>query len=392
MTDPEGSAPRTHRRGRGNLVPVLAAIAIAATLGVAVYFGLLSPARDATPGSTAQTPSFTSNPTVGGQSSTAGAVSGPSFESFGTTTLTPTWELEGAGTDIDSIAFWEAPNAAESLMLVTAKGNQLVEVWRFPFGESDELDPLTHSSFASDSQVNGIVIDQQADRLYVAVGGPQSTVVVFSLPTLEYVDEFIRGSVDLDSEPNLAFLPTSAGGTLYVSATTRVYFHNAATGEPTGTFEPRQGLETMVADAYHEALYIPDENGGTGVYAYTPDGQPDMRTGDSVFGTTVFGSDAEGIVLYTCPATGDSDDGRGLIVVSDQLEELTEFEVFNRLTAEHLGAIQLTGVSNTDGVGSTQLPLPGFPLGVFAAVNNDRTVAGIGWDTILAATGLSCGA
>ena len=341
--------------------------------------------------SAAETPSFSSNSATDGQGSTAEPPSAESFAPFGTVAITPDWELEGAGTNIDSIAFWEAPNPEESLMLVTAKGNQLVEVWRHPFGENDELDSLTHSSFASDSQVNGIVVDQQADRLYVAVGSPQSTVVAFSLPTLAYVDEFIRGSVDLDSEPNLAFLPSSAGGTLYVSATNHVYLHNAATGESTGGFPPLQGLETLVADAYHQALYIPDENGGTGVYAYTPDGRPDVRTGDNVFGTDVFGSDAEGIVLYTCPAAGASDDGRGLIVVSDQLEELTEFEVFDRRTADHLGNFALTGVSNTDGVGSTQLPLPGFPMGVFAAVNNDRTVAGIGWDSILGATGLSCG-
>ena len=313
-----------------------------------------------------------------------------SFAPFGTRTLAPNWDLDGAGTNVDSIAFWEAPNPADSLMLVTAKGNQLVEVWRYPFGGS-ELPPLTHPSFASDSQVNGIVVDQQNDRLYVAVGSPKSIVVVFSLPSLTYVDEYIRGSVDLSSEPNLALLPSSSGGTLYVTASTRVHLHNAATGGPMGTFAPAKGLETIAADAYYQALYIPDENGATGVYAYTPDGNPDVRTGDSVFGGTAFGSDAEGIVIYTCPATGGSDDGRGLIVVSDQLPDLTEFEVFDRQTRAHLGNLRLAGVSNTDGVGSTQRPLPGYPLGVFAAVNDDRSVAGIGWDSVLTATGISCG-
>jgi 3-phytase len=149
-------------------------------------------------------------------------------------------------------------------------------------------------------------------------------------------------------------------------------------------------LETIVADAYHQALYIPDENGRTGVYAFAPNGEPDMRTETNVFGDTVFGADAEGILLYTCPATGGGDDGRGLIVVSDQLPDLTEFEVFDRQTKEHLGAFRLTGVSNTDGIGSTQQAMPMYPLGVFAAVNDDRSVAGIGWDSILEATGISC--
>ena len=92
--------------------------------------------------SAAETPSFSSNSATDGQGSTAEPPSAESFAPFGTVAITPDWELEGAGTNIDSIAFWEAPNPEESLMLVTAKGNQLVEVWRHPFGENDELDSL----------------------------------------------------------------------------------------------------------------------------------------------------------------------------------------------------------------------------------------------------------
>ncbi len=47
-------------------------------------------------------------------------------------------------------------------------------------------------------------------------------------------------------------------------------------------------------------------------------------------------------------------------------------------------------MANTDGVASTQQAMPGFPLGLFAAINDDRSVAGIGWDAILGATGLGC--
>lgn len=313
-----------------------------------------------------------------------------SFEPFGTVTLKPDWDLDGAGQNVDSIAFWEAPDPAETLMFVTAKANHLVEVWRHPF-DGNELAALRHSSFTSDSQVNGIVVDQQSDRLYVAVGSPKSAVVIFSLPALTYVDEYVGGWEDLRSEPNLAHLPSLGGGTLYVSSSRHVYLLNATSGAPTGMFTPQKGLETMVADAYHQVLYIPDESGGTGVYSYTPGGVPDERAASSVFGQTVFESDAEGILVYTCPASGVSDDGRGLIVVSDQLPDLTEFEIFNRETKEHLGVLRLTGVSNTDGIASTQRRLPTYPMGVFVALNDDRSVAGIGWDSILEATGVSCG-
>jgi hypothetical protein len=51
----------------------------------------------------------------------------------------------------------------------------------------------------------------------------------------------------------------------------------------------------------------------------------------------------------------------------------------------------LDGVANTDGIGSTQRALPGFPLGLFAAIDDDTSTVGIGWHRILAATGLGCG-
>ena len=96
-------------------------------------------------------------------------------------------------------------------------------------------------------------------------------------------------------------------------------------------------------------------------------------------------------MVYTCGVDGVSDDGRGLIVVSDQRADQTDFEFFDRENWTHLGSVRLAGVSNTDGIGSTQRPLPNDPLGVFAAINNDATTVLVGWDTILDATGLSCG-
>jgi hypothetical protein len=117
------------------------------------------------------------------------------FEPFGTVTIQSDFEVNGQGTDVDSIAFWEAPDPAETLMFVTAKGNQLVEVWQYPF-VNNELTPLTHSSFGSGTRVNGVVVDQESDRLYVSVSEPASTVSVFSVPQLGFIQEFIAGTVN----------------------------------------------------------------------------------------------------------------------------------------------------------------------------------------------------
>ena len=313
------------------------------------------------------------------------------FAPFGTVTLTPDFELNGVGTNMDSIAFFEAPNPADTLLFVTAKGNQRVEVWRFPF-LANQQPALVHASFGVDpTHVNGVLVDPATDRLYVSVGAPESTVSVFSLPGLAFLGEFINGALNLKTEPNLALLHRPDGARwLYVSADTVVYVRDAQTGAAIGQWNPSTGLETMVADDPAQVIYIPDETGRTGVYAYEPLGAPHLQAGTNHFGAGVFDADAEGIVLYHCPAHGPGDDGSGLLVVADQRVDFTQFEFFDRRTWAHLGALVLTGVSNTDGIGSTQRPLAGWPDGLFAAIDNNATTALIGWDRILAATGLAC--
>ncbi len=43
------------------------------------------------------------------------------YRRFGLVLVSPDFELNGKGKNIDSIAFWEAPDPTESLMFVTAK-------------------------------------------------------------------------------------------------------------------------------------------------------------------------------------------------------------------------------------------------------------------------------
>lgn len=311
-------------------------------------------------------------------------------QTFGRVTLAPDFVLDGAGTNVDSIAFWEAPDPRDTLLFVTAKGNQRVEVWRFPFA-GRELEPLTHPSFGSGTHVNGIAVDPARDRLYVAVSRPASTIVVFRLPERQFAGELDPGIGDLGAEPNLALLHGPDGTSrLYVSADDRVGVLDPATGAIAGRFEPSAGLETIAADDREQVLYIPDENGGTGVYAYDPSGAPHAKGATHRLGAGVFDADAEGIVLYRCLDEAGGDDGRGFLVVADQRADETEFEIFDRRSWRHLGAVVLAGVSNTDGIGSTQQAFPRWPLGLFAAIDDDTRTVGIGWHRILEATGLSC--
>ena len=92
-------------------------------------------------------------------------------------------------------------------------------------------------------------------------------------------------------------------------------------------------------------------------------------------------------MVYT-HKTDRKDTGRGLIIVADQRKPATDFEFFDRRSWSHMVTVRIRGVSNTDGIASTQRPLPGYPLGLFAAVNNDSSVMCVGWDKIFKATGL----
>jgi hypothetical protein len=308
--------------------------------------------------------------------------SGCNLPQFGVIQIDPDIEVNGQGQNVDSIEFWKSPDSSETLMFVTAKGNQMVEVWKYPF-IGNEQTPLTHSTF-NNSQVNGIAVDQENNLLYIAIGEPSSTVSVFSLPDLSFQFNFNQAGMNYQSEPNLTILKLTNGDkNIYVSADFTIDVHNAITGSFISQYTPTQGLETMAADNYYQRIYIPDENNRTGVYVYNPDGTAYTINGSNIFGGGgIFDSDAEGIIIYNCPINNAVDNGDGFIVVSDQISNQTDFEFFDRVTWEHLGTLNIAGVSNTDGIASYPYPLPDYPLGVFAMLNNDASVVLVGWEKI----------
>lgn len=268
-------------------------------------------------------------------------------------------------------------------MFVTSKGNASIEVYRYPF-------EAQLKTIACGQASNGVWVDQERDVLYITMRRA-SDVCAYDLPGLEANPSlsFTTAATGDDSEPNLTMLNLPGGQSrIYVSYDDEVFFHDAGTGEALGSFTPSEGLETMYGDDYYRVIYIPDENGRSGVYIYDQDGNPaGPKFGDS----SIFESDAEGIWVYKCPSSGTVDNGEGLIVVSDQKDDLTDFEVFDRKTKAHLGKINISGVSNTDGIAITQQASPAYPLGLLAVIADDTSTVGVGWDTILAKTGLSCG-
>lgn len=308
------------------------------------------------------------------------------LEPFGTVLLDEAaieFNVNGDGSNVDSIAFWEGPDPAESLMIVTSKGNESVEVYRHPF--QSQL-----RTIACGDESNGVLVDQERDILYIT-RRDSSHVCAYELPALSENSSlsFSTAATGGDSEPNLTMLNLPSGGSrVYISYDDIVYYHDGESGQPLGEFEPLEGLETMHGDDYYQVLYIPDEGDRSGVYQYDPDGNPAGSTfGDS----SVFDSDAEGIAVYKCLSVTGDDTGEGLIVVADQKGRGTDFEFFHRRAKQHLGTINISAVNNTDGIAITQQGSPDYPMGLLAVIDDDTSTVGVGWDTILRETGLSCG-
>jgi len=299
------------------------------------------------------------------------------FPSFGTVTVSSDFNLNGTGSNVDTIAFYEAPNPQDSLMFVTSKNSNLVEVWAFPYTSSSEQNPLTHSCINAPS--NGVFVDQEADILYVSLRH-NGRLCSFHLPNLNHqltIDTQARSG-----EPNLGLLKLTNGQKrVYMTDDNEVFIHDANDGRQIGHFNTIKGLETIFGDPFYQVVYTPDEKGGSGIYIYDPDGKAQGSFG----GGGIFDSDEEGIWLYTCPSDGNSDNGEGLIIVSDQKSSLTDFEVFHRVSKDYLGMIHINGVNNTDGIASTQQSSSQFPLGIFVAIDDDSSAVGVGWDKLFSA-------
>jgi hypothetical protein len=308
-----------------------------------------------------------------------------SFQPFGTVTIAASdieFDVSGDGSNVDSIAFWEASDPAQTLMFVTSKDNSSMEVYQYPFENQ-------RTTISCGDASNGVWVDQENDILYITERD-SSNVCAYDLPSLADNPSlsFTTAATSNKSEPNLTMLNLGTGQSrIYVSYDKTVYYHDAGTGNSLGQFTPSEEVEAMYGDDYYQVIYIPDERRPTGIYSYDADGDP----AGPLFGfPPIFERDAEGISVYKCLSAGADDTGEGLIVVSDQQGDLTEFEVFNRKTKAHLGIISISGVNLTDGIAITQQSSPDYPLGLLAVLDDDTSVVGVGWDTILERAGLSC--
>jgi len=283
---------------------------------------------------------------------------------------------------LDSPAIWVDDDPANSILFVTAKGSNNVEMHNpvtnqfiGVLGEGGsgpgQFNYPNGIAVAYDFNYNGSLID-----LVMVVERHNHRVSVFDVPGLNFLGTF--GGSDLNEPYGIAVYHDGTDIYSYITETGSnegVFIYKLATASDTvgaGLVKhiPIAGtLESVVIDTSQKRTLVCNEITAGYINVYSLWGDTLITT----FGQGHFIGEPEGIVLFDCGADS------GYIIVVDQLSP-TEFEIFNRKTYQHIGTF--TGADpyltrGTDGATITQRSLPNLPGGAYFAVHSDR-VATIG--------------
>lgn len=323
--------------------------------------------------------------------------------------LQPRVVTEPVKHDTDDPAIWvNRADPAQSLIIGTDKNTDGALV---VFGLDGKIRP--------ELCVRGLVRPNNVDLAYdVLIGGKKTDIVVvteryahrlraYRLPDMAPVD---GGGIpvfvgEAARDPMGIALYTRAGdGAVFavvsrsdVSAPKEGYLHqyrlvDDGTGvlrgiftRAFGTWSGRKEIEAVAVDNELGYIYYSDE--GFGVRQYHADPQAKGAQDElALFGTTGFAGDHEGISIYKF------NDGRGYVLVSNQ--QADTFRIFPREGvagepyAHPLLASVRVAARDSDGSDVTNVPLPGFPGGLFVAMSTDRTFHFYAWDDLAAAAGL----
>lgn len=293
--------------------------------------------------------------------------------------------------ELDTPAVWVAPNPAQSLLLVTDKTEDWIEI-------HDPIQNLYLGRLGGPGTAPGKL--SRPNAVTVAYGVPtvagpldvmfvverdNHRVTAFYLPYGLYLGSI--GNANLSQPMGIALHWEGPQLQLWVTdigpSPQRVVVFDV-TQTPTGIGGvvnrtiPVPGstvLESIVIDPVHRRALICDES-ARDVMIYDLNGTFQGR-----FGSGRFVDDPEGIVIY------DTGNGDGYVIVTDQVATPVQWEVFDRRDYRFL--LQFTGTTaGTDGIALVQRALPNFPQGSFFAVHSDRAVHAYDWRDIAAATGL----
>ncbi len=295
---------------------------------------------------------------------------------------------DGNGT-MDSVAIWAAPDPNQSLLFMTDKSRDYLEVHN----------PVTNTYLTriggpgtGNGQLNypngvgvayGVNTGIGLRDVVFAVERDNARVSAFALPEQTFIGSFGSGQV---GEPyGIAFywqgsqlqawVTDNSGSQDQTYVFDIVPTATGIAGNLNFSFVTAGTLESLIIDPVSQRALLCDEAAGN-VMVYDLQGNFILR-----FGAGLFVDDPEGIVIY------DTGGGAGYIIVADQNASPTQFEVFDRQTYQHIG--NFTGpTTGTDGIALTQRPLPNLPSGSFYAIDSDRTTHTYDWAAIANAMGL----
>lgn len=140
-----------------------------------------------------------------------------------------------------------------------------------------------------------------------------------------------------------------------------------------GRYSGKKEIEAIAVDNEAGYVYYSDEQYGVRQYYADPEkGNEEL----SVFGTTGFTEDHEGISIYKTSPT------KGYILVSDQ--GANKFHIFNREGTSHrLLKVVKVSASHSDGSDIVSIPLNDtFQHGMFVVMSDDRTFHYYRWEDI----------
>ncbi len=280
--------------------------------------------------------------------------------------------------DENSVAIWVAPTPSDSLLFVTQKSLNTVDVWNL------QTNQIVQTITGLDTP-NGVAVDRAEGALYVAsqyehavhkyliadiVAGDLSSTLIPSDPLSPSREPIGLTVYHNTSGPSLIYATYSGSYDKYVRA-----FDPDGVVQYSWSVGPI-ALGNIAADEDNALIYVADKTNDL-IKVYRPDGTFVQDFGQGDFAA---GSDVEGTSVYRCG-------NDGYILASDQKQD--EFEIYDRLTFAHLATFTVSGVSNTIGLTLVQSALPGYPNGALFVQSNGDQVFGIQWDVIAAATGVS---
>jgi 3-phytase len=291
---------------------------------------------------------------------------------------------------VDSVTLWDQRGSGqESLALVTDKTNDRVEIYHVASGQflsyigqpgtgPGQLKRPNGIAMAYDVQVGVNLFD-----VAFIVERDNSRVSMFSMPGMFYLGSF--GSADLSDpygialhrEPGRlrAWITNTGSSPDEIVVFDVVPSGQGLTGIKAFSFPTGGTLESILVDAQLGRVLACDE-AARDIMLFNMQGNLQLR-----FGAGHFIDDPEGLVIH------DLGSGEGHLIITDQVADPTEFEVFDRRTLQHLGSFS-GPTQGTDGIALTQNPRTGLPSGSFYALHLDTTVHVYNWNDIANGLGL----